>query len=467
MRLNRLFTGHWMIILLLATALAVRLVVFQPQQVYWDEAVYIGMGKYIFSGGTAGLWEPIRPVLLPILLGLGWSLKLNPLLVGRISLFMASLGVIFLIYDIQLKLFSRRSAIIAALLFSFSAIFFQLGFHVLTDIPATLLLLLAVSQLIRKRFALAGLFYGLSVLTKFSMLLFAVGLVAYLAYLRKDRTASSAWFGLGAAIPLAPFLVVNCIAYGSPILPFVEASRIIRQVIGCNYHYFRPWYFYFAMIVRENVVYLLAPLGFYAAQKQANARRMLALLLVVPLLYFTQLHCRDYRYLATFLPFVAMFASLGLERLTARLSGRVFKVFLLILLVLSASLGISYYYRYEPRSAQPVPDFFTFPENRSPTGEVWISNPLVTLHTDQRLRLLYYPVYNAELSVSINQEIEGNVDSIKFVFIDNCGGGLICPPGDSICMQEKGRLKEILASNFQLVFLDSYDLCQYEIYSTT
>ena len=39
----------------------------------WDESVYMGMGKYIYSNGQIGLWEDIRPIVLPLILGLFWK----------------------------------------------------------------------------------------------------------------------------------------------------------------------------------------------------------------------------------------------------------------------------------------------------------------------------------------------------------------------------------------------------------
>jgi len=43
--------------------------------VWWDAAVYIGMGKYIFSLGDAGFWEASRPIVWPIILGFLWKIN--------------------------------------------------------------------------------------------------------------------------------------------------------------------------------------------------------------------------------------------------------------------------------------------------------------------------------------------------------------------------------------------------------
>src|SRR3989338_11534568 len=46
---------------------------FNPHVVFWDESVYIGMGKYLYSDGTIGLWEDLRPIFLPLILGALWE----------------------------------------------------------------------------------------------------------------------------------------------------------------------------------------------------------------------------------------------------------------------------------------------------------------------------------------------------------------------------------------------------------
>jgi len=52
----------------------------------WDESVYIGMGKYIYSHGAIGLWESIRPINLPLITGAFWAAGLNPILFGEITI---------------------------------------------------------------------------------------------------------------------------------------------------------------------------------------------------------------------------------------------------------------------------------------------------------------------------------------------------------------------------------------------
>jgi hypothetical protein len=404
--------------------------------------------------------------MVPLLLGASWSLDLGPLFVGKAFMFLSSLAIIVLLYDITRRLFHERAGLIAAALFSFSAIFFQLGLHVLTELPSVLLLLVSVNLILRRRYMLSGLFFSLSVLTKYSMLVMALGFLAYFVYMRKDMLKSLSVFSLGAGILLVPFLVINALIYPSPFFPLTEASRVIRQVIGCNYLYFHPWYFYLAMVLRENILYLAAPFGIAWTKRLSRSRKyMLLFLLFVPLLYFTQLRCRDYRYLLTFLPFVTIFASTALDRLTKKVPEKVFIVLLFTLLLLSAGLGLSYYYRYEPWTAEEPSGYFTYLADRAAEGEVWVSDPRVTLHTDKRLHLLYYPVFNAELAEQWTTHFKQNKESVSFIMVDSCGGGLSCLADDAVCWQKKLALQEAL-EEYPVVFREYKEDCSYEIFST-
>jgi hypothetical protein len=64
----------------------------------WDASVYVGMGKYIFSHGTMGTWEALRPVGLPLIVGLCWKLGINPYIAGSIFGLLVSVAMLVLVY---------------------------------------------------------------------------------------------------------------------------------------------------------------------------------------------------------------------------------------------------------------------------------------------------------------------------------------------------------------------------------
>src|SRR3989344_8609538 len=68
---------------------------------WWDSSVYMGMSKHIYSGGGSGLWEPSRPVLWPLIIGLLWKLSPDYIFLGKILSIFISLGSSVVIYLIS------------------------------------------------------------------------------------------------------------------------------------------------------------------------------------------------------------------------------------------------------------------------------------------------------------------------------------------------------------------------------
>ncbi|MEM4638063.1 MAG: hypothetical protein QXK76_03535, partial [Candidatus Woesearchaeota archaeon] len=73
----------------------------------WDETVYLGMGKYLYSYGNSGLWESIRPIGLPIITGLMWTIG-EQILFTKILLIIFSSLLIYITYLLSLSLSSNK-----------------------------------------------------------------------------------------------------------------------------------------------------------------------------------------------------------------------------------------------------------------------------------------------------------------------------------------------------------------------
>ncbi|MBI2656782.1 hypothetical protein HYX03_03515, partial [Candidatus Woesearchaeota archaeon] len=73
--------------------------------VWWDAAVYINMGKYIYSFGNAGLWEASRPIVWPLILGFLWKSGFNAIILGRVMEIVFGSLCIYLAYLIGRRIF--------------------------------------------------------------------------------------------------------------------------------------------------------------------------------------------------------------------------------------------------------------------------------------------------------------------------------------------------------------------------
>lgn len=444
-------------------ALVVRLV-FLPgfHEIWWDSGVYIGMGKYLWSFGSAGVWEHIRPVFWPVFLGFLWFIRLSPVFFGRLLEFLLSLGSIILFYLLAEHYFGRRSAIFSTVIFAFSSIFLYLGFHLYTEIPAVFLVLLSIFLFEREKYFSAGLVVGLAFITKFPAALFVLPFLIVLCLRFEFRNLCRAVFGF--AVPAGIFMFFNFFMYSHPLLPLVDARLNILTALGCNVLRARPWWFYFAMLFRESWFHLFAVPGLYLFFRKYRFRQLLPFLcLLLPFVYFVQLNCRDYRYLFVFLPFVAMFSGSGIVSIFKR--KRHFILLLSIILCFSVFKGAWFVIENEVRSTDSASQgYFEFLDDKVPLGEVWTSNPIIAVYSGALLKKIYYATYDGATANSFLNYLAANDYKIQYVFMDNCGGGIICHPADVRCMIQRAETFEYLDANFDTVYDMSYGRCFYKIY---
>ena len=468
MRISRYIKKNEQFIILLSIVLLVHLI-FLPgfHEIWWDSGVYVGMGKHVFSVGSAGLWEHIRPPFWPLILGVFWFLGIDPVFFGLLFELIFSLGAVVLFYGITKYYFDEKAALFGSVLFAFSSIFFYLSFHLYTEVPAVFFALLAIYLFISKRYYLSGIFITIACLTKFPMGLFFPVLLLVLL-LNKDFK-NSLRLSAGFIVSLIPVLIVFQLFYGNALLPFIDARETILQVLGCNVLRFKPWWHYFYLILSENALNLFAVIGLIAFFLRFKKKKLLPLFcLVAPLIYFSQLHCRDYRYLALFIPFVAMFSGYGIAYFVDKIKNykrQAFYFALFVVLGFSVFTGVLFYLGNENTVTNPVAeDYFRWLEDKDVSGEIWSSNPVVSVYTDAKIRKIYYPVYDAGISADFYDYLSNESGRIEYVFLDNCGGGIICSPDDSVCEEENKKIINFLDSSFEKISDETYGNCFYLIY---
>ncbi len=468
MKLIQFLRKHWLVCsVIIVSALARLLYFFDWHEIWWDSGVYFGMAKHLWSGGSAGLWEPIRPLLWPFVIGIGWLLKLNIVWFSRAIELMLALVSAWFVYLVGRRFFSQRSGVVSAIIWSFSAIVFYLSFHEYTELPEVTLVLAAVYTFANHRYWLAGILAGLSFLAKFPAGIFLAILLICLVLEKRWKPALKTCIGF--VLPVLPYLVFNKMTCNSFLSPIIEAHRSILIVVGCNILRYKPWYQYFGWILFDNFLNVFALLGIFMAIKNWKRQYLLPLLsLLLPLAYFSQLHCRDYRYLVLFLPFVILLAGYGIDAVIKLVEKR-WKLapaaVIIVVFVVSAVSGIIFYHNNEPRTPDAAAEmYFKWLKSREIRGEIWSSNPVVAAYTDQKIYKTYYPIYGGETATDFNKYLRENREKIGAVLLDNCGGGLVCSPDDEKCPVELDKMRSFLNENFRQVFFDQSGRCWYSIY---
>jgi 4-amino-4-deoxy-L-arabinose transferase-like glycosyltransferase len=458
--------------IILALALAIRLIfAVSWHEIWWDSGVYIGMGKYIFSGGENGLFEHIRPPLMPLILGFLWKIGLSPVLFGRLVEILFMLGIVWLTYQLANHWFEHKTALLAALIVALSPIFYYLTFHQYNEIPSTFFVLLALWLAIKEKPLWAGMTAGLAFLTKFAPGMIIGIIIIALIINKKWKQATCA--AAGFAISTSPYFIWSWITYGSPLAAFHAAQEAIKNVLGCNIIRYKPWHQYFWwMVFSETKLHFMAIPGIIALWQKWNKKYVLfALSLAIPLIYFSQLNCRDYRYITMFLPFAAMLTALGTTWAYNKLRIKkeyVFAILLAILGIWMLSTATRYYYGNELQQPNPIAEeYFSYTADKEIAGEIWTANPIVAAYTDKKLGKIYYPVYDKGISNDFNNYLEQNKPKIGAILLDNCGGGIICPPNEKECEEQTKQLITQLDRMFIRAFDKATGNCWYTIWLTS
>jgi len=453
-----------LILLILSLSLLIRLIFFfNYHQIWWDSAVYIGMGKYIFSLGKQGLWEPIRPIVWPIILGFFWKLRLNPIFFGKLLINIMSFVIICLTFYITKKLYNEKTALIASVLVSFSSIFFFFGFRLYTEIPTLFFVLIAFYFYLKRRLFFTGFFLSLSFLTKFPAGIFFICFVSVILWKKQFKKMPFLFYGF--ILPLLPYLILNQSLYNNALFPFISAIEIIKNVLGCTVLRKYGWYSYLFFILKDNILNLFVVLGIYYSAKKYRKDKILLILLLflLPLLYFMQLSCREHRYIILFLPFLSILTAQGILKF-GKLKKQDFSKILILTIIISLCFSLTYYLFNETRNpVQERENFYKFIEGQPILNEVWITNPIINLYLTKKAYLLYYPVYDINTVFNFKQYLKYH--NISYIFIDTCGGGMSCAPDDDAC---QGKTKEFIASfpkyGFWLVYNESFGNCSYQIF---
>ncbi|MBU4351921.1 MAG: glycosyltransferase family 39 protein [Nanoarchaeota archaeon] len=425
---------------------------FKDYTIWWDASVYLGMGKYLFSLGQLGIWEPIRPLIWPLLLGLFWKLGYDQIWVGKLLTILFSLGSIYMTYLIGKK-FGEDEGVIAAMLLAFTAVFFSFTFRLYTEIPSVFFALTAIYFFLENKFVLAGSFSALAFLTKFPQ---GILLIVFSFLTVKEVRNFIKLIGAFALVTL-PYFIFNFIMYKNPLIPLLWGSVIVKR--AGSWLFEGPWYFYFIEILKQNILYIFAVIGFIILLKRKH--KAIILIASLFLLYFsTHIH-KEIRFGIVFLPYLALFAAVGIKN--------VFKqkwMFWIITILSLFLLFMNLQPDYNPSEA--AQNYYQFLEDKGEIeGEILSMQPIVNLYSPKKVEPMYFMVFDSELAQKWIDYINDNKENVSYVFLDTCEGGMLCPPTDDNCETKKEELISLLKANFNIAYEASISNCEYLIFQQT
>ncbi len=429
--------------------------------VWWDSSVYMGMGKYIFSIGKSGLWEESRPLVFPLILGVGWKLGLDVIYFGRVISVIFAILVIFMTYKIGNKLFSKRTGLLAAFFTAFSYNFLFFSPNILTEMPSTLFVLLAFYFFIDNKYFLMGLFSGIAIMTRLFQIFTFVGLgMIFIVYFyRKPNFFKKLFYIIiGASIFILPYIFLNYYLYNDVLLPF-KVQTHLTQTTG--WMLYKEFGFYFAGLFKENffIIFLLAAPFFFKNNHKFYALFMIPL---VYILIFSFVKHKEMRFMLVILPFLYLTISYIIiqiynKMLCKKLAFAFFSVMVVVWLIMTfLSFKNIVLYKHQ-RNDEAFLHFQNYLKNNN--GGIWVTSPLYALYSDNKIDgLLYF--YSSENLINF---VNKNKDSVDIVLFNSCD--ILCPPAelDFLCLESRKILRTLL-SNFKKIYQKEINSCKYEIY---
>jgi len=422
--------------------------------VWWDSAVYIGIGKYIWSMGRIGLFEASRPLVWPAILGFIWRLGLNTIIFGKILQIILGMGCILLTYLIAEDLFDKKTAIFSAILLAFSPTFLFFSNKLLTAIPSTFFSLLAVYLFFKKNYLFAGTSFGIAFMTRF-LQLFTLGAVILVILLNykdlRDLFNKCVPILAGFMLIVAPYLVFNLFNYGDIFYPFLLQSTMTKFT-GFIFH--QPWWFYFVNLLKENFLILFFLFGLFLFFRNNKPRKTTVLIIfLVFFIFYNLIAHKEMRFVISFLPYLYIITSFGLVNALKN------KRLLLILFVVIWIVQVSSQIRIDQEDSSPFQEYLTHKEN---VGNLWITNPVFVVNADVKVdNLMYYWTFDQKKA----DELNSNIANVDVVLFNSCD--LYCEPYNKNCPSLKQELIGKLKENLREVYHDKVWECEHYIFEST
>jgi len=433
---------------------------FVSHDVWWDSAVYLGMGKYIYSLGDVGLWEPSRPLAWPLVLGFFWKIGLDTVFFGKLSVIIFSLGILILTYLVAYELFNKRIAAVAVLFLSLSQTFFLFGNILHSEIPSTFFILLGFYFFINKRYNYSGLFLGIAFMIRFFQIFAFIPLVLLLFYFvmkKRESFKTLLNFSTFFLIPAVPYLILNYFLYNNPIHPFLLQAWMSTNT---GWVFSQPFWFYFVNIVKENILVLFSIIGILFIFKKYNFGKIsLALVFLFVFIPYNLVAHKEMRLMIPALPFLYILTSYGLFYFT-NLFKKNKTLILSLLLIIFFILNVTNlrFDKYEDN----LDVFHNYINNEEISNGLWISNPsFIVFSKNKAEELIYFPLYDSEKIDKLTTSI-GNVEHI---LINTCDL-LPCPPHDTSCSQKHNDFIDLLKGKFNLRTYSQNNQCEYYIFKS-
>jgi hypothetical protein len=459
MNIKKFFNTYWIAIIILTLFVIGELIGMHMASVpSWDGAVYVGMGKYLFSHGTVGTWEALRPVGLPIIVGLCWKLGINPYVAGSVFGLLISVSMLILVYIFAERIKKDTGAIAMTLMASFS-IFFMYTALPLTDIPSAFFALWALYVAYEGKqwwhYVLAGFLVGLAFMFRFPqglMLVIIALLLCMQVFQSKGKLDRRIELFIergfcvlgGFFIIVLPYLFANIHYYHNAFLPFIEGTNSIK---GYPSLYRLGFWYYFTELLKEDPLIILGllPIGLLWKKQYKNKTVIaLSVALLIFISYFSYQFHKEIRYALAFLPYLSILTAVGIGYVLEYFKLPTF-LFFGLFIIIGFMVSASALHFYTDPNAATFTAFDTYFDS-VPNARILSATPYTFATSDVLLTHNLYGNWN-----NAYDDYNTFQSTNDYIALDSCNLKLGCAD-DSTCRDEKQPLLTELQQQDTRVF---------------
>jgi 4-amino-4-deoxy-L-arabinose transferase-like glycosyltransferase len=324
---------------------------------WWDEAVYLGLGRGIMEGrysmGESGPIESFRPPLYPFAISaVSWSIEYSRM----ISVIFSAISILA-VYLFVKENFGKKAALVASLLLATNAVFLFFSSKVLSESLFIFLSSLALLFFSRwkktgkYRFILfSGILSGMCFITRYFATILIVSVMFYLAFLvakagKKKRRilASACIYLLSFSAVLIPWFGIGAAYYGSPLGSYfynIEVYSYSDPLSMADLSWANPFPYFLEFFQLSSLLIAIGLAIFSFRRKWNESGLFLVIIAAFSFAFFIALPHKELRYLLSFSPAFMAIAGYGAACLFEM--KRPIRLGAVIIILLAASSGIFY-----------------------------------------------------------------------------------------------------------------------------
>jgi Gpi18-like mannosyltransferase len=436
----------------------------------WDEAVYITMGRFVWTLGQSGMWEILRPPLWPMLLG-GLHITTKPIIAGILFMNAVAITSSLLTYVILKRRVREWIAVLTALFPLFFALNFEYSSYLLTGYLSGAFVLAGMYMYTKNRHVWTGILLSIALLTRFPAGIAIACFAAVYVY-----NVITSWI---KTKKLWNQQFDDALSFAAPIILIIGCWLTANWAVWNHetqywwHAAFRPLIYGSLNVFTENLslyshdylyyikqLLLFAPisiLALFAPLKKHKQCIPLALTTIAFIIFFSQLVNQQWRFVLIILPGVFVLMALGAERVAkkyARVGHIVIITLFAITLVANIAVGIHTVSEH-PEPNRQLAQAYSFLNQNPVSGSVIVNDPVFGAYIHNKIIPVYY-----ETLPRFREALKQEHDAVVFV-----PGNFPCYSTTEECQRELTHVIDVLTTQEKLLYTDNIFGKEYYIFS--